>query len=88
MRDADPKWCELPAEVRAFVDDRDACDHFRSEPWPETDGADDRERRRALVEGVRTNCGGTDARLADLRRRYAANAEVTAVLAGYETTVE
>lgn len=88
VRAADVAWCELPADVRAFIDDRDSCDHFRSEPWPETDSTDDRDRRRALIEGVRMNCGGTDARLAELRQRYAADSQVIAVLAEFEARVE
>lgn len=72
----------LPADVRAFIEDRDLCDHFRSEPWPEGDSAQDRARRRELVEGVRTACAGTDRRLTDLRRRYAGDATVIRALAG------
>ncbi|GAB2514441.1 hypothetical protein [Lysobacter humi (ex Lee et al. 2017)] len=80
--------CAYPADVRAFVEDRDACDHFRGEPWPETDSDADRARRRALVEGVRTACAGTDRRLADLRARYRDDARVIALLAPFEERIE
>ena len=79
--------CTYPGEVRDFVEDRDACDHFRGEPWPEGDTAADRQRRRELVEGIRTACAGTDRRLADLRQRYAADARISALLSGFETSV-
>lgn len=77
------RTCALPAEVRAFIEDRDLCEHFRGEPWPEGDSAADRARRRELMDGVRTSCAGSEARLAALRSRYATDAVVMAALAGY-----
>lgn len=85
---ARPDLCGHPADVRAFIEDRDACDHFRSEPWPEGDTDEDRQRRRQLVEGVRTSCAGTDRRLAELKRRYAGDARIRALLAGFEDRIE
>lgn len=79
--------CDLPADVRAFVEDRDLCDHFRGEPWPEGDAEADRARRRQLVDGVRTNCAGTDHRLAELKSRHAGDARITALLGRYEPTI-
>ena len=29
-REAFATWCDLPADVRAFVDDRDTCEGFRT----------------------------------------------------------
>ena len=88
QRETSVGWCALPAEVRAFVDDRDACDHFRSEPWPASDADADGARRKEIVEGIRTTCAGTDARLAELKTRYATDAAVMAVLAGFEARIE
>lgn len=88
LRDTPPGWCALPNDVRAFVEDRDTCDHFRGEPWPESDSDADRARRREILEAIRTNCAGTDARLAELRRRYAAMPDVLDLLASYEAQVE
>ena len=81
-------YCGFPADVRAFVDDRDLCDHFRGEPWPEGDSAEDRARRQEIVEGVRTACAGTDRRLDALKHRYRDDQGVMRVLAGYETGIE
>lgn len=80
--------CREPADVRAFIDDRVLCDHFRSEPWPEEDDDASRERRRQLVEGARRACEGTDARLAALKARYATDPAVLQVLSGFEDHVE
>lgn len=86
--DGHPNWCEWPHEVREFVDERGDCDHFRSEPWPEGDDADSRERRQELEFGIRTTCTGTDERLADLLRRYAGHADIMATLSEYERDIE
>lgn len=80
--------CAFPADVRAFLEDRELCDHFRGEPWPESDSDEDRRRRRELVEGVRINCAGTDRRLAGLRERYAADPGVMSRLSAFEARIE
>lgn len=72
----------FPAEVTAFLVDRDGCDHFRGEePY-------DAERRAYLEQSIAELCTGTDAKLAGLRRRYAADKDVMAALGGYEERVE
>lgn len=72
----------FPDEVTSFMVDRDSCDHFRGEePY-------DEERRVFLTESIADLCTGTDARLAALRRRYAADQSVIAALRGYEDRVE
>ena len=77
-----PGTSELPAEVVAFVKQRDGCDHFRGEePY-------DAERARFINERLEALCTGTDRRLAELRARYRTRADVTAALAGYEDAVE
>jgi hypothetical protein len=81
-------FCGYPADVRAFLEDRDACDHFRGEPWPESDSDADRERRRQLIDGVRTGCAGTDARLAALKARYAGDPPVVALLSTFDADIE
>ena len=50
---ADSRWCELPHEVRVFTERREACDHFRGEPWPEGGHDDDRARRKELTAKMR-----------------------------------
>ena len=80
--------CAFPADVRAFLEDRELCDHFRGEPWPESGSDEDRRRRRELVEGVRINCAGTDRRLAELRERYAGDPSVISRLSAFEARIE
>lgn len=73
---------QFPAEVTAFMVDRDGCDHFRGEePY-------DEERRVYLARSIQQLCTGTDSRLAALRRRYSLQPEVMAALGGYEEHVE
>src|SRR5688500_19579268 len=81
-------YCDFPADVRAFLDDRGLCDHFRGEPWPEGDSAEDRERRREIVDGARAACAGTDRRLDALMDRYRKDPAIMRVLSGYETGIE
>lgn len=77
----------LPAEVEAFVAEREACDHFRGEPV-EGDSPAQVERRAFVQDSLEIHCAGTDRRLAALRRRHAGNAAVLSALAGYEATIE
>ena len=83
-----PAYCSYPADVRAFLDERDLCDHFRSEPWPESGSPADRERRAQLAGGLKASCTGTDHRLGTLRHRYRNDVAVTAVLSEFEPAVE
>lgn len=72
----------FPDEVTAFMVDRDACDHFRSED------AYDEDRKAFLAENVRALCTGSDARLADLRHRYAEDPDVVTALRSYDDRIE
>ena len=79
---ADDGIAPFPAEVTDFMVARDGCDHFRGEdPY-------DADRRAYLEDSIRQLCAGTDARLADLRRRYRADDDVLAALKGYEDKIE
>ncbi|WP_196233077.1 hypothetical protein [Sphingomonas segetis] len=72
----------LPADVAAFVERRDACDHFRGEePY---DAARAAELKTKLAE----TCTGTDAALAALRRKYSGNRQVIERLSGYDGQIE
>jgi cytochrome c556 len=72
----------LPADVRAFVAKRDTCDHFRGEePY-------DAARRAEIAKALATNCKGTDAQLAHLRKKYRGQRAATKALAGYEARIE
>ncbi len=83
-----PNWCDYPHEVRAFIDRRQECDHFRGEPWPEGDSAYDLERRKELTAAMKTACGGSDAHLRALRTKYRDDPYVVAALAALEDDIE
>lgn len=72
----------FPEAVTDFMVERDGCDHFRAEE------AYDEDRRIFLEDSIRQLCTGTDARLAELRRRYVDNPDVTAALSPYEARIE
>ncbi|MET0248371.1 MAG: hypothetical protein ABW164_01430 [Sphingobium sp.] len=72
----------FPAEVTAFMVDRDRCDHFRGEK------ARDAERRAFLQASIGQLCVGSDARLAALRARHATEPTVIAALEGYDDRIE
>lgn len=79
---AGPLGPPLPAEVTAFVEQRDLCDHFRGEdPY-------DEERRQFLDRNIVELCTGTDEKLAVLKRKYQDNEAVRSALAGYEINIE
>lgn len=72
----------LPKEVLAFLDRRDACDHWRGVHDPNA------ERQKDIDWSVCQSCPGTDAELARLKQKYKGNARVTEALAGLEPRVE
>ncbi len=73
---------KLPEDVRAFMERRDGCDHFRGEDSPYA------ERRAQIDEELNRLCTGTDAELARLKRLYAENETVQRLLAEYEVNIE
>ncbi|QKD00326.1 hypothetical protein [Mesorhizobium loti] len=72
----------VPDDVRAFIDRRDGCDHFRGEDSP------DAERRAQIDAALRQLCTGTDAELARLKRVYAGNPDIQRLLDDYEIDIE
>lgn len=77
-----PSTAAFPADVRAFIDQRDLCMHFSGEePY-------DAARRAEIAAAVKRYCTGTDAALADLRQRYRDDKAVIAALSLYESDVE
>lgn len=72
----------LPKEVQAFVELREACDHWRGQRGFDT------ERQKDIDWSVCQSCPGTDAELARLKQKYKGNARVTEALAGFESRVE
>jgi hypothetical protein len=76
----------VPPEVEAFVRDRDACDHFRGEPF-EGERPEQVERRKYLRESVEIYCPGTDRRLAALKKRFRNDQTVMKVLSSYDDKI-
>ena len=77
----------LPDEVASYVEERELCEHFRSEPFEGSEPAQ-LERREFLRQSIDIHCAGTDRRLAALKRRYRHDAAVMAALAPYEPDSE
>ena len=77
----------LPGEVARFIEERKKCEHFLGEPV-EGRTAEQRERRDFVADSIDLYCSGTDKRLAALKRRYAGNARVMALLRPLEAKLE
>jgi hypothetical protein len=72
----------LPADVAAFVERRDACDHWRGEePY-------DPMRAIEIARAIRETCTGSDRALKTLRRKYRADPAVLRRLTGYDAKIE
>jgi hypothetical protein len=74
----------LPDDVVRFVEQREACDHFRGE-FPDPP---DPERSAEVLKMILEFCTGTDARLAELRARHLANSSAIKRLNDFETVIE
>ena len=75
---------KLPSDVRQFIAQRDACDHFRGElPEPE-----EAERMREVTGQINRLCRGTDRRLVLLKKKYASDVAVKKRLNVYEKEIE
>jgi hypothetical protein len=74
----------LPADVNRFIDRREGCDHMRGEePEP-----GDKQRARELKREMDKLCKGTDRKLAQLKKKYAANVGVMKRLDEFEPQIE
>lgn len=87
----------LPADVLAFLDRRASCEHWRGEPYvepAELAAADPDERaalqarRDEIVRNARDECRGTDAALAVLRQRYAADGALQNLFGAFDDRIE
>ena len=71
-------------DLATFLERRAACDHFRGEvPDPP-----DAERMREIEQRMAATCTGTDAQLAQLKKRYRDDPVVTRQLAAFEPQIE
>jgi len=77
----------LPDDVRLYVEQREACDHFRGEP---VEGEDEAAlaRLQFVHRQIFEKCHGTDAELARLRAFYANDHAVNSALANFEYPIE
>lgn len=75
---------KLPNDVRQFIVQRDACDHFRGE-LPDPEGA---ERMREVTSEIEKRCRGTDQRLRLLKKKYDSDASVKKRLNVYDEQIE
>lgn len=74
----------LPKEVEKFILKRESCDHFRGEiPAP-----GEKRRMKQVNREIRKWCEGTDKNLAQLKKKYAANAAVVDRLDELEADIE
>lgn len=74
----------LPLDVQKFIDDREGCDHMRGEePEP-----GDKQRAKHLRREMDRLCKGTDRKLAQLKKKYAASPTVTRKLADFDPQIE
>jgi len=75
---------KLPNDVRQFIAQRDACDHFRGElPEPE-----EAERMREVTGQIEKRCRGIDRRLRLLKKKYSSDANVKKRLNVYDEQIE
>lgn len=75
---------KLPADARAFIEKRQGCDHMRGEVPDPTDA----QRMREVSREIGKLCKGTDRRLAELKRKYAADRAIMRQLNQFETHIE
>ena len=71
-------------DLAAFLDRRATCDHLRGEIPDPPDPA----RMHEIEQQTAQYCGGTDAQLAALKKRYRDDPVVSKQLAGFEPRVE
>lgn len=77
-----------PPEVVRYIEHREFCEHFRSEPWPEGASIADKERREFLAQQFGRYCKGSDAGLRELKRKYKGDRSVIERLEKYEPDIE
>ena len=76
----------LPIEVQSYIETREACEHFRGEPWEKTD--EYKNRKEFIFAKVKEYCSGTDKQLAKLRHKYRKLEFVMNSLRKYRTKID
>lgn len=72
----------LPKDVMLFVEQREACDHWRGEYGY------DEDRQADIDQAVCQSCVGTDDKLAKLKRKYQGRKEILNKLDAFEADIE
>jgi hypothetical protein len=75
-------------EISEYIERREACEHFRQEPWPEGQTVQDKERREFLVSQLQRYCAGTDQAIQELKQKYGNDPAVIDRLDKYEFPIE
>ncbi|GAB3408009.1 hypothetical protein NX774_21375 [Massilia agilis] len=75
---------KVPADVRAYIEEREGCDHMRGEPPDPRD----KQRAKEVSREINELCKGTDRRLAGLKRKYASDQRVMRHLNRFDSNVE
>ena len=81
---ASPPAAEATPDLATFLERRAACDHWRGE-FPDPP---DPQRMREVEQQAAEWCKGTDAQLAQLKKRYLDDPVVTKQLGDFEPQVE
>jgi hypothetical protein len=76
------RGASLPSDVTAFIERREACDHFRGEEGY------DAQRIKFLNTAMARTCTGSDAKLRTLRAKYANVPVVIDILKHYDADIE
>lgn len=74
----------LPADVRAFMEKREGCDHMRGELLDSSEA----QRLKEVSREIDKLCKGTDRRLAGLKRKYASHRDVMRQLNRFQAQIE
>jgi hypothetical protein len=77
---------KLPLEVKNYIETREACEHFRGEPWENND--EYKSRKEFIFAKVKEYCTGTDKQLAKLRHKYRKAEFVMDSLQKYRTKID
>jgi hypothetical protein len=77
-----------PQEVADYIERREACEHFRQEPWPEGSSAKDRERRAFIVARFKRYCTGIDRANRALKEKFQNDKAVMERLEKYDADIE
>ena len=73
---------QLPSDIREFVQQRELCDHLRSEI------PDQGDEQSQVIDDINQQCRGTDAELQRLKLKYTHNTMFEHLLNQYEPDIE